>query len=204
MIDAVAQRVSATRIWVTEITPPIELLNDAARVASTLSGTVGRVLGAGSFENRTVAERLVAHLPGPAANALRSRFEWYGCRGAGFHNDAHYTDVLFGAWCISGPPREVVFSRLGLRAVGSPGAVVIFDPFEPHAVLARGATRYEATSYEGSPASVFLAFEIELAAAVADLFGIGPTPARSASALSSRIAINAETGALASTSEFLR
>jgi len=72
---------------------------------------------------------------------------------------------------------------------------VVFDPFEPHAVLEPGASLYRRERYDGAPVSLFVGFELELTPAVRELFGIGEAPA-GAPVLASSVAINAETGAL--------
>jgi len=121
--------------------------------------------------------------------------EWYGCRGAFFHNDAHYDGVLFGVWSVAGPQRELVFPRLDRRLPARIGSIVVFDPFEPHAVLDTGAVRYCRDDYEAAQANLFLGFEIALTPKVRNAFGIEAAQAN-VPTLSSRIAINPETGAL--------
>jgi len=152
------------------------------------------VHGLGRFESAEVSAKLASALPEPLADALRPGFEWYACRGAFFHNDAHYEDVLFGAWCVSGPSREIVFSRAGRRAPAGPGDWIVFDPFEPHAVLDPGCESYRREQYDGAPVSLFVGFELCLDDRVRQAFGIAPPPAGSP-VLSSRGAIHAETGA---------
>lgn len=128
-------------------------------------------------------------------DALREQLDWYTCRGAHFHNDAHYVGVLFGAWCLAGPVRDLVFPRAQLRIPLVVGRGVIFDPFEPHAVLEPGADRYQAERYVAAAANTFAAFEIELRPEVCAAFGIGAV-AGGAMTLSSDRAVHAETGAL--------
>jgi hypothetical protein len=153
------------------------------------------VLGAGKYADRTVVEGLQRVLPPALGAALRTDLEWYGCRGAGFHTDAHYAELLFGAWYIDGPPCDIVFARLDVRIASEPGTLIVFDPFEPHAVLAPGARRFEADRYVQAAPSVFLAFEISLTPEVREQFAIA-APEAMAVRLSSRVAVNAETGAL--------
>jgi hypothetical protein len=155
----------------------------------------GRVHALGRFAADVVRSALVSTLPLALHKSLRTEFEWYACRGAFFHNDAHYGAVLFGAWCVAGPPRVLAFARAGLRVRAAPGDWVVFDPFEPHAVLDPGAQRYERARYEDSPASVFIGFELELDQATRATFGIGTAPA-GGPVLASNVAVNAETGAL--------
>jgi hypothetical protein len=159
---------------------------------------VGRVHAAGHWSTDEAVALLRARLPEPLRRALRDQFDWYTCRGAHFHNDAHYTGVLFGAWCLAGPQRDLVFPRAGLRIPCSVGRGVIFDPFEPHAVLERNADRYEAERYVDAAANAFAAFEIELRPEVCSAFGIGVVAA-DAITLSSERAVHPETGAILST-----
>ena len=169
--------------------PPLNLPDMAA------AGAPGRVHGLGRLLSNEIHASLAAALPPPLRSSLRREFEWYGCRGAFFHNDAHYGEVLFGAWCVAGPSRDIVFARAGLRVPAVPGHWVIFDPFEPHAVLDAGAGTYVRQRYEDSAASLFLGFELELDSQVRHAFGIGPASLH-ALLLSSSVAINAETGAV--------
>jgi len=155
----------------------------------------GRVFGLGRFRDQAVSTSLCAALPEALRTALRPDLEWYACRGAFFHNDAHYGGVLFGAWCIDGPRREIVFARSGVRLPASPGDWIVFDPFEPHGVLDEGAIRYERRRYVGAPASIFIGFELALDVKVLSEFGIA-SAAAGAPVLASGAAINAETGAL--------
>lgn len=161
----------------------------------TTVGAPGRVHGLGRFASREIRSALAAALPGALRASLRREFEWYACRGAFFHNDAHYGAVLFGAWCVAGPPREIVFARAHLRYRAGTGDWVIFDPFEPHAVLDPAADGYQRQRYEGAPVSLFLGFELVLGERVRQAFGIGP-PQAEAPLLASSVAINAETGEL--------
>lgn len=183
-----ADRGSAQRLLVGHVDPVGLVAPDTATVS-----TPGRVHGLGRFEDAGLRTALVGTLPAVLAGSLRPGFEWYACRGAFFHNDAHYEDVLFGAWCVGGPQREIVFARAGLRVPAGPGDWAVFDPFEPHAVLDPGAERYRREQYDGAAVSVFVGFELCLDDRVRAAFGIGVPPRRSP-VLSSRVAINAETG----------
>ncbi len=156
----------------------------------------GRVHALGRFDSDCLQGRLADALPAELRASLRGGFDWYACRGAFFHNDAHYADVLFGAWCAGGPPRDIVFARAGFRLRLAPGDWVVFDPFEPHAVLDRGAERYRREDYENAPPSVYIGFELALDGPVRRAFGIGAAPA-DAPLLASHVAVNAETGCLA-------
>jgi len=168
---------------------------EAALPATTTVITPGRVQSLGRFGSHDVRAALASALPAALRDSLRPDFEWYACRGAFFHTDAHYGEVLFGAWCVAGPQREIVFSRAGLRVAAAPGDWIVFDPFEPHAVLDRGASHYRREHYEDAVPSLFLGFELELDAGVRAAFGIGPAP-MDAPVLASNVAVNAETGVL--------
>lgn len=187
-------RSTAARLVAGRSAPPAHLLAEAAAKARHMVDTVGRVVPAGDFTATQLRAQLAASLPGALAQALKERFEWYLCRGAHFHTDAHYGDVLFGAWCVAGPAREIVFSRLQQRCPATPGEWVVFDPFEPHAVLDPGQSRYDPAGYAGAEPSVFIGFEIALTDAVRETAGIGAPPDAGVR-LASRVAIHAETGA---------
>jgi hypothetical protein len=192
------RRAAACRIWVAHLPPGESIAESARRIANECPPAPGRVHGLGDFVDPSVHESLLARLPTGLGLRLRERFEWYACRGAGFHNDAHYGGVLFGAWCVAGPPREIVFPRATARVGAAAGDLVVFDPFEPHAVLDPGHARYSREFYDGAPPSVFVGFEIELDAAARAAFDIGDPP-DSGLALSSATPINAESGALPET-----
>ena len=134
-------------------------------------------------------------LPQAWQAVLRPRLQWYGCRGAFFHHDAHFGRVLFGAWCLAGPERRLLYPRLRIGLPASPGDAAIFDPFEPHGVLDPGESTWQRERYAGAEPSLFLGFELEITPALAAAFGIGEL-APAAVLLSSRVAVNAETGAL--------
>jgi hypothetical protein len=153
----------------------------------------GRVHSLGRFEDEAVHTALKEALPDDLSDALKPGFEWYACRGAFFHHDAHYAEVLFGAWCAGGPPRELVFARPAIRIPVAPGDWAVFDPFEPHAVLDAGVARYRREDYIASDASLFIGFELRLDEVTRRAFGVGPAPARGA-VLASQLAVNAETG----------
>ncbi len=135
-------------------------------------GAVGKVHSAGTWQCPTTHTQLAEALGGPLGAALRAGFEWYYCRGAFFHNDAHYDGRLFGVWCIVTSAMELVFPRADVRAVVAPGSIVVFDPFEVHGVLARGRTAYAASDYRSANASVFLGFELDITPAIAEMFDI--------------------------------
>jgi hypothetical protein len=194
-IGAAGQRGSMGRLLCGHLIPTAELAAMAEQVARLTPAAAGRVHSGGAFTSEQALETLRAALPAALAPALKPGFEWYCCRGAFFHSDAHYGEVLFGAWCTYGPARELVFARLGLRLPATVGDFAVFDPFEPHAVLAPGAASYDREFYDGAAPSVFLGFELELNDAVRAAFGIEAAPV-SGPELSSRTAVNAETGEL--------
>ena len=135
-------------------------------------------------------------LPG---HALRQTFEWYQCRGAFFHTDAHYPDVLLGVWYVEGPPVDIVFARAALRIAARPGTIVVFDPFEVHGVLRPGATEYHADDYADCAASVFVGFELELDDTVREAFELA-APAADVRLVSSSTRVTPTTGAFESPS----
>ena len=192
-------RCSAARLLLGQCDAGADARSRAEAIArSQAAEPPGRVISGGRFTADALHAALAAALPAELRASLRSGFEWYGCRGAHFHTDAHYGDVLFGAWCLAGPPRSIAFSRAGLQVPAAVGDFVVFDPFEPHAVLDPGQARYARSQYEQAAPSVFAGFELMLDAAARRAFGIAPLaqPARGMPELSSRIAVNAETGAL--------
>ena len=157
-------------------------------------GPPGRVVSGGQWQSSAVDVALCAAVGPALAPFLRKTLEWYFCRGAFFHNDAHYNDVLFGVWCVAGPPADLVFPRARLRIDASPGRMAVFDPFEVHGVLAPGRWIYAPEDYVGAAPTVFIGFEIELAEPVAAAFRL---PAVSGGrTLSSRTRIAATTGEL--------
>lgn len=187
-----ASRSMATRIARGELSSIA--LRDRALAAVAASGAApGRVESGGAWSDASVHARLATALGEPLDRALRTTFEWYLCRGAFFHNDAHYPKVLFGIWYIDGPSVDVVFPRAGLRLAATPGKLIVFDPFEIHGVLPPGASEWHADQLTAETTSVFLGFEIELNAEIESCFGIGAEPP--ARALSSRTRIDATTGA---------
>jgi len=154
---------------------------------------VGRVHSGGAWRDVGVYSEIGAALDPALRTALRLGFEWYRCRGAFFHTDAHYADVLFGVWYLSGPPVDIVFARAGLRIAADFGTLVIFDPFEVHGVLNRGSAVYRPDDYVEAETSVFVGFELDLQDAVRGRFGMTETPAE-ARVVSSATRVSAATG----------
>lgn len=194
-LSAGAERSLARRCWVGWAAPAAALTLRARALAREAPAMPGRVHTLGQLEDESLRQMLAQRLPPAAAAALRRTFEWYACRGAGFHTDAHYGAVLFGVWCLAGPARDLVFAPCGTRAACAEGTLAVFDPFRPHAVLDPGQSRYTRPRYADAPANLFLGFEMELGAAVREAFGI-TAPSEGAFAISSCTAVNAESGAL--------
>jgi hypothetical protein len=184
-------RALARRVWHGRAAVPPPLGHRAGQLAEETPEIPGRVHPLGRFEHEAGWQALGRSLPEPLKVSLSRQFEWYGCRGAGFHTDAHYDAVLFGAWTMAGPPRDFVLA--GLRLTCEAGDLVVFDPFQPHAVLDPGHAHYDRDHYSAAAASVFLAFEIALAAPVRERFGIVPAEP-GAFSIGSATAVNAETG----------
>ena len=176
-----------------ECTPDAALLAHAQDIGGSDSA-VGKVHATGTWQAPAVHAQLAAALGAPLGPALQANFEWYYCRGAFFHNDAHYEGRLFGVWCIAGPPIELVFPRAAVRIAAGLGTLVVFDPFEIHGVLALGCSTYAATDYQGADTSVFLGFELGITPAVADAFDIHSD--LSGQVISSRTRISAASGTI--------
>lgn len=194
-MSAGASRTLARRVWHGRTCAPMPLRQRAEQLAATAPQVPGRVQPLGRFEDPAAWQLLSACLPLQVGQGLRPAFEWYACRGAGFHTDAHYDSVLFGAWCLAGPARELVLAQGGLRLACGVDDLVVFDPFEPHAVLDSGQVLYDREHFSGAPASVFLGFEIELIDPVRERFRIGPAEP-GAFVIGGSTAVNAETGVI--------
>ena len=93
-----------------------------AGAVEVVDPTVGRVQSGGAWSDAAVHAEIAALIELPLRYALRQGFEWYVCRGAFFHTDAHYASVLFGVWYIVGPPVDLVFPRIGRRVAASIGS----------------------------------------------------------------------------------
>jgi hypothetical protein len=175
---------------------PDATLSARAHDVARSDGAIGKVHARGIWQEPAVQAQLADVLSGPLAPALRADFEWYYCRGAFFHNDAHYDDRLFGVWYVFGPPVELVFPRATVRLGIGAGSIVVFDPFEVHGVLAPGRSSYAATDYQSADPSVFLGFELDITPVIADAFDMhdglnGPV-------ISSRTRISTASGAIES------
>jgi hypothetical protein len=188
---------SLARRVATGIATPSPDLVERARAIGGPEPAIGRVHSGGAWNDSVVHGALARALQPLPGHALRQAFEWYQCRGAFFHTDAHYADVLFGVWYIAGPPVDIVFARTSLRVAARPGTIVVFDPFEVHGVLLPGATEYRADDYAGCAASVFVGFELELVDAVQTALDLGE-PAAGARLVSSSTRVMPTTGAFES------
>jgi hypothetical protein len=184
----------AARLWQGHKVPGVPVKIAANLAAKAMRERPGRVESGGAFEQSDFLAALRGALPDNLQSSLRPRLEWYGCRGAFFHNDAHYDGVLFGVWCVLGPQRELVFPRVATSLPACTGDLAVFDPFEPHGVLKPGARSYQSEDYADAELSLFLGFELALTPAVRAAFGIGD-PHVAAPTFSSRIAIHPATGA---------
>lgn len=189
--SATTLRPVARRIAIAFRSPPLELERRAAAVRLA-DPTVGRVQSAGAWSDSGVHAALAEALDRLPPRALKHTFEWYLCRGAHFHTDAHFADVLFGVWYVSGPPVDIVFARGPLSVPAGPGSIVVFDPFEVHGVLRPGASEYRADDYATAATSVLVGFEVEIDAAVRTEFDL--TEMAGARLVSSSTRIAATTG----------
>ena len=175
---------------------PDQALRTRAGEIARREGVAGKVHAGGAWQEPHVHAQLAAALDARLGRALRVEFEWYYCRGAFFHNDAHYDARLFGVWCIEGPPMEIVFPRAMMRLAVASGSIVVFDPFEVHGVLAPGRSTYAASDYQCAATSVFLGFELDITPAIAGAFDI--QDGASGHMISSRTRIDATSGAIKS------
>ena len=183
----------ARRIGVGHCTPRAAVRSHAHEVARR-DTEIGKVHSGGPWSRPAVHAQLAAALGAPLAAALRADFEWYVCRGAFYHNDAHYDARLFGIWCIQAPPIDLVFSRVGVRVPLRRGTFVVFDPFEVHGVLGSCRSVYTATDYREMDSAVFLGFELDITAETARACDIGYD--LEGPVISSRTRICASSGAI--------
>ena len=189
-----SMRAVARRIACGQRSPDAALVA-RAREAGCGEASPGRIESAGKWADARARTQLAEALGQPLGHALRPTFEWYICRGAFFHTDAHYTDVMFGVWYLDGPPVDIVFARAGVRVAALAGSIVVFDPFEVHGVLHGGASEYVAADYANAPRSVFAGFELELDDAVHASFAITEA-ASGARVVSTHTRVSAASGAL--------
>ncbi|HZA94924.1 MAG TPA: hypothetical protein VE421_02225 [Burkholderiaceae bacterium] len=173
---------------------PDEALSRGAHAIAHPAAVTGKVHALGAWHDRAVHAQLAETLGTPLGAALRPHFEWYSCRGAFFHNDAHYDARLFGVWCIAGPAMELVFPRAAVRLAIRPADIVVFDPFEVHGVLIPEADVYNSSDYQDAATSIFLGFELDITPAVANTFGI--RAGTHGYVISSRTRINATNGTI--------
>jgi hypothetical protein len=188
-----AARLIARTIAVGERVPNNALSRRAHAIAAA-KAVIGKVHSLGAWDDSVVNGQLAETLGTPLGAALRPNFEWYSCRGAFFHNDAHYDTRLFGVWCVAGPAMDLVFPRAAVRLAIQPAHIVVFDPFEVHGVLRPGASVYDSSDYQDASASVFLGFELDITPTVRDAFGI--RAGAQGYVISSRSRINATDGTI--------
>jgi hypothetical protein len=191
--SATSLRPMARRVATAIATPPPELAANASATGNR-EPAIGHVQSGGTWSDDLVHTALAQALNPLSGHALRRTFEWYQCRGAFFHTDAHYPDVLLGVWYVEGPPVDIVFARAALRIDARPGTIVVFDPFEVHGVLRPGATEYHVDDYVGWAVSVFVGFELELDDTVREAFKLA-APAAGARLVSSSTRVMPTTGA---------
>jgi hypothetical protein len=196
--SATALRPMARRVATASAAPPPELAGRASAIDNSET-VIGHVQSGGTWNDAFVHAALAQALEPLPGHALRQAFEWYRCRGAFFHTDAHYPDVLFGVWYVAGPPVDIVFARAALRIAVRPGSIVVFDPFEVHGVLRPGAAEYRADDYADCAASVFVGFELELDDTVREAFELA-APAADVRLVSSSTRVTPTTGAFESPS----
>lgn len=173
---------------------PDDSLRRRARAIAPAKAITGKVHALGAWRDPVVHAQLSEALGTPLGAALRPDFEWYGCRGAFFHNDAHYDARLFGVWCVAGPAMDLVFPRVAVRLPIRAAHIIVFDPFEVHGLLTPEANVYNSSDYQGAASSVFLGFELDITPAVAAAFGIHA--AAQGYVISSRTRINANDGTI--------
>jgi|GEM_PF-1685246 len=186
----------AKSVGVAECVPGAALQTRALQVIAPAC-TVGKVHAHGAWRDADVRAQLSGALKSGFAPALRVDLDWYQCRGAFFHNDAHYDARLFGIWCIVGSPAEIVFPRAALRLPVRVGRIYVFDPFEVHGVLAPDRSVYAEDDYRTAEPSVFIGFELDITPAIAIAFAIEPDEqGQQGRVISSRTRIAADSGAL--------
>jgi len=188
-----ATRSIANKIAIAHCVPDDSLRARAHKEPAAVEA--GRVYSSGAWHDAAARAQLINALGSQLASGLRDDFEWYRCRGAFFHNDAHYDNQLFGVWCISASPADLVFPRAPMRLAISPGSIVVFDPFEVHGIVRPNAQQFSASEYDKAEAIVLLGFELDLTEDIATAFGI--TRGIAGPLVSSRTRINAATGAIA-------
>lgn len=71
------------------------------------------------------------------------------CTGAGFHHDLDYKDEIFCVvWLSDDTLWDVYFPYIGKRVPLEYGAIFVFDSLQPHGVVPRGATVFDASTFE--------------------------------------------------------
>ncbi len=86
------------------------------------------------------------------------------CLGAKYHHDgAHYGGMAFCNLFLSEDRgQDLHFPATGLRIPLARGTAVVFDPGQPHAVISRGSSGFDAADFpaEQDGIQVFLTWEL--------------------------------------------
>jgi hypothetical protein len=94
----------------------------------------------------------------------RSNLSLMACRGARYHHDGdQYGDKIFCNLFLSEDKGlDVHFAATGLRVPIKRGTVLIFDTCQPHGVIERNSSRFEASDFSASHdcSQVFLTWEL--------------------------------------------
>lgn len=89
-----------------------------------------------------------------------------GSRGTRYHHDgARYGGMAFcNLFLGDAPQTELHWPAIGRRIALARGTVVLFDPCQPHAIIGRGATRFDAADFAIAwmPPQVFLTWELPI------------------------------------------
>lgn len=92
------------------------------------------------------------------ANAL-------ACRGAFFHHDAeHFSNSVFAVvWLDEQDNSDLLLPAMGKRIPLKYGTVVLFDPCQPHGVVARGKNKFVEADFHDTDIAAFACFDIDAA-----------------------------------------
>jgi hypothetical protein len=160
-------RIAGTSVLVSRWDPNAELLLAADALDIKRFAKCARQkarLGEGYLEltSTTLATEQRMALAGQlgAAGLAEQRFErddclFAACTQVSFHHDLPLAGI-FGAWCLTGPARDLIFPHVGLRVPFSPGTFVIFDSVQPHGLLAAGETKFKANARCDEDLTIFV------------------------------------------------
>jgi len=71
------------------------------------------------------------------------------CTGAGFHHDLDYKDEMFCViWLSDDTPWDIYFPYIEKRIPLEYGTIFVFDSMQPHGVVPRGASEFNAEAFE--------------------------------------------------------